>query len=88
MIDAALFYALKTWKVDHFSGIILLMLISATIAEKHMGSKLLFRDLKFTMEEGVRVGLIGRNGICKSTLFGLLSGEDTDYLAKAIYFVL
>lgn len=56
------------------------MLISAAITEKHMGSKLLFRDLSFSVPEGAKIGLIGRNGIGKSTLFGLLSGEDTDYV--------
>ena len=55
------------------------MLINATITEKHMGSKLLFRDLQFLIEENVKVGLIGRNGIGKSTLFGILSGDDTDF---------
>lgn len=55
------------------------MLITATIAEKHMGAKLLFRDLKFSIAERSKTGLIGRNGIGKSTLFGLLTGEDTDY---------
>ncbi len=55
------------------------MLLSATINEKHMGAKLLFRNLKFVLQDGERVGLIGRNGIGKSTLFGILTGEDTDY---------
>lgn len=55
------------------------MLISANITEKAMGTKLLFRELSFLVREGDRIGLIGRNGIGKSTLFGLLSGEDTEF---------
>jgi ATPase subunit of ABC transporter with duplicated ATPase domains len=56
------------------------MLVNAAITEKHMGSKLLFKDLNFTLQERARVGLIGRNGIGKSTLFGMLTGEDTEYV--------
>ena len=55
------------------------MLVNAVIAEKHMGAKLLFRDLKFSIAEQAKVGLIGRNGIGKSTLFGILTGQDADY---------
>jgi ATP-binding cassette subfamily F protein 3 len=56
------------------------MLLNAVIAEKHMGSKLLFRDLTFSLHENNKVGLIGRNGVGKSTLFGMLTGEDTDFM--------
>jgi ATP-binding cassette subfamily F protein 3 len=55
------------------------VLIHASITEKQIGSKLLFRDLSFKLEENARVGLIGRNGIGKSTLFGMLTGEDTEF---------
>lgn len=58
------------------------MLINANIVEKQMGAKLLFRDLQFKLQEGARVGLIGRNGIGKSTLFGILTGEDMDFIGK------
>ena len=58
------------------------MLINASITEKYMGSKLLFRDLNFLVNENTKIGLIGRNGIGKSTLFGILTGEDTDFLGN------
>jgi ATPase subunit of ABC transporter with duplicated ATPase domains len=58
------------------------MLLTASIAEKYMGSKLLFRDLVFSVQEDTKVGLIGRNGVGKSTLFGMLTGEDTDFLGS------
>lgn len=37
----------------------------------------LFKDLSFTLGEGVIVGLVGPNGAGKSTLFKLLTGEYT-----------
>jgi len=58
------------------------MLLNALITEKYMGSKLLFKDLSFLLQENTKVGLIGRNGIGKSTLFGILSGEDHDFLGN------
>jgi ATP-binding cassette, subfamily F, member 3 len=58
------------------------MLIKADIIEKHMGTKLLFKGLSFTLQENAKVGLIGRNGIGKSTLFGILTGDDTDYAGE------
>ncbi|CAN5152038.1 ABC-F family ATP-binding cassette domain-containing protein [soil metagenome] len=56
------------------------MLLSATITEKYMGSKLLLKDASFMMQENHKIALIGRNGAGKSTLFHLLTGDDTDFL--------
>lgn len=49
------------------------------IEEKSFGDKRLFRDIKFSLQDGEKVGLIGRNGEGKTTLFRILAGEDTDY---------
>lgn len=54
------------------------MLLSVDIAEKSFGDKVLYKDLKFEIQEGEKVGLIGRNGTGKSTLFNLITSEDTD----------
>lgn len=54
------------------------MIITATIHEKSFGDKVLFKDTSFFVDDGEKVGLIGRNGEGKTTLFRLLSGEDTD----------
>jgi ATPase subunit of ABC transporter with duplicated ATPase domains len=54
------------------------VIISVDIAEKSFGDKLLYKDLKFEIQEGEKVGLIGRNGTGKSTLFNLITGEDKD----------
>lgn len=55
------------------------MILNATIQEKSFGDKSLFNDTSFFVEDGEKVGLIGRNGEGKTTLFRILSGEDTDF---------
>ncbi len=55
------------------------MIFSVDIAIKTMGVKELFRDLQFSVEPKQKVGIIGRNGVGKSTLFGILAGHDNDY---------
>lgn len=55
------------------------MIISASIEEKSFGDKSLFKDASFFAEDGEKVGIIGRNGEGKTTLFRILSGEDKDF---------
>jgi ATP-binding cassette subfamily F protein 3 len=55
------------------------MLISVDISEKSFGDKVLYTDLSFAIEKGEKVGLIGRNGTGKSTLFNMITGGDHDY---------
>jgi ATP-binding cassette subfamily F protein 3 len=55
------------------------MIITATIQEKSFGDKVLFKEASFFVEDGEKVGLIGRNGEGKTTLFRILSGEDKDF---------
>ncbi|MEI6478330.1 MAG: ABC-F family ATP-binding cassette domain-containing protein [bacterium] len=49
------------------------------IEDKTIGRKHLFQELRLTIDERTRVGLIGRNGTGKTTLFNLLSGKDHDF---------
>jgi len=49
------------------------------IEEKTFGNKHLFRDVKFSLQDGEKVGFIGRNGEGKTTLFRILNGDDTDF---------
>lgn len=55
------------------------MLISLDISEKSFGDKVLYTDLQFDVQEGQKIGLIGRNGTGKSTLLHIVTGEDKDY---------
>jgi ATP-binding cassette, subfamily F, member 3 len=55
------------------------MLVSVEVSEKSFGNKVLYHDLNFEIQEGEKVGLIGRNGTGKSTLLHLITGEDTDF---------
>ena len=45
---------------------------------KSVGSKVLFSDISFAVNEGQRVALIARNGVGKSTLMDILTSH-TDY---------
>ncbi|MDB5169424.1 MAG: ATPase component of transporter with duplicated ATPase protein [Candidatus Saccharibacteria bacterium] len=55
------------------------MLISVDISEKSFGDKVLYTDLQLAIEKNEKVGLIGRNGTGKSTLFNMITGTDTDF---------
>ena len=55
------------------------------ISEKSFGDKTLMRDVKFSVDDGEKVGVVGRNGVGKSTLFGILAGTDTDYTGEVIF---
>ncbi len=60
------------------------MLIRAENLTKTIGAKALFKDLSLKLEPGEKVGIIGRNGVGKSTLFGVLSGQDSHFEGEVI----
>jgi ATP-binding cassette, subfamily F, member 3 len=55
------------------------MLINLINIGKTIGAKTLYDGLNLTIQPGEKVGLIGRNGIGKTTLLGIMAGTDPDY---------
>lgn len=55
------------------------MIAHISIREKGFGDKLLYKDLDIRVQKNEKVGLIGRNGTGKSTLFNIVSGLDKDF---------
>jgi ATPase subunit of ABC transporter with duplicated ATPase domains len=60
------------------------MLLHTDIEEKSIGTKHLFSGLKFHVEQGEKVAIIGRNGVGKTTLFRMLTGQDTDFAGSVV----
>lgn len=61
------------------------MIADITVTEKSFGSKVLMSGIKFSIDDGEKVGVVGRNGVGKSTLFGIISGADKDFTGDVIY---
>jgi len=61
------------------------MIADITISEKSFGPKLLMSGIKFSIDDGEKVGVVGRNGVGKSTLFGIMTGEDKDFTGEVIF---
>ena len=61
------------------------MIADIHITEKSFGDKTLMRDVKFSVDDGEKIGVVGRNGVGKSTLFGILVGTDIDYTGEVIF---
>ncbi len=61
------------------------MIADITVTEKSFGPKLLMSGIKFSIDDGEKVGVIGRNGVGKSTLFGILAGTDKDFTGEIIF---
>lgn len=61
------------------------MIADINVTEKSFGNKQLYKDVRFSVDAKEKVGLIGRNGVGKSTLFGILSGADKDYTGDVAF---
>lgn len=51
-------------------------MITATNLRKQFGDQVLFENASFSLGPGERLGLVGRNGTGKSTLFMMITGEE------------
>lgn len=61
------------------------MIANIDIADKSYGDKILYSGLEFKLAAHEKVGLIGRNGTGKTTLFNILTGADTDFAGEVIF---
>lgn len=61
------------------------MIADIHITEKSFGDKTLMKDVKFSVDDDEKVGVVGRNGVGKSTLFGILAGTDNDYTGEVVF---
>lgn len=61
------------------------MIADIVVSEKSFGPKLLMSGIKFSIDDREKIGVIGRNGVGKSTLFGILTGEDKDFTGEVIF---
>jgi ATP-binding cassette, subfamily F, member 3 len=55
------------------------MLINLQNIAKTIGAKPLYDGLDLTIQPGEKLGLIGRNGVGKTTLLGIMAGTDTGF---------
>ncbi|MBC7512545.1 ABC-F family ATP-binding cassette domain-containing protein [Candidatus Saccharibacteria bacterium] len=61
------------------------MIADISVSEKSFGPKVLMSGIKFSIDEKEKVGVIGRNGVGKSTLFGIVAGVDKDFEGDVIF---
>ena len=61
------------------------MIADIHITEKSFGDKVLMTNVKFSVDDGEKIGVVGRNGVGKSTLLGIFSGTDSDYTGEVIF---
>lgn len=61
------------------------MIADINITEKSFGPKSLMKNVRFSIDDGEKVGIVGRNGIGKSTLFAILTARDKDFSGEVIF---
>lgn len=61
------------------------MIADITVTEKSFGPKLLMSGVRLSVDDNQKIGIVGRNGIGKSTLFGILTGVDTDFSGSVVF---
>jgi len=61
------------------------MIADISITEKSFGPKVLMSGVRFSIDDGEKIGVVGRNGVGKSTLFGILAGMDTDFTGEIAF---
>lgn len=54
-----------------------MILISGNNLQKEFGAKKLFENINFEFHDNQKIGLVGNNGVGKTTFFKMLTGEET-----------
>ncbi len=65
-----------------YTEVIVISIIRLENVTKKYGDTLIFRDIYFRISKGERIGLIGRNGAGKSTVFKLILGQEEPTAGK------
>lgn len=60
------------------------MIASIRVTDKSFGPTNLYKNLQLNIQKGEKLALIGRNGVGKTTLFKLLTGDDVDFVGEVI----
>lgn len=84
-LNATVYLSYLVWLKYDLCYNISSMIADIHITEKSFGDKTLMKDVKFSVDDGEKVGVVGRNGVGKSTLFGILAGTDNDYTGEVIF---
>lgn len=85
-LSSTTYYLLTTtYQLYLCYAMLLRMIADITITEKSFGSKILMSKIKFSIGDSEKVGVVGRNGVGKSTLFEILSGNDSDFTGEIIF---
>ncbi len=61
------------------------MIVNIDISDKSYGDKILYTGLEVKLNAHEKVGLIGRNGTGKTTLFNILTGQDKDFSGEVTF---
>lgn len=61
------------------------MIADIHITEKSFGPKSLYKNLRFSIQDGEKIGVVGRNGVGKSTLLNILNGDDHDFTGDVVF---
>ena len=84
-LNATVYLSYLVWLKYDLCYNISSMIADIHITEKSFGDKTLMKDVKFSVDDGEKVGVVGRNGVGKSTLFGILTGMDNDYTGEVVF---
>jgi len=78
-VDSNFFYYLVNFELTPTKTYTYRVLLSVNVTEKSFRGKSLYNDLSLDIQENEKIGLIGRNGTGKTTLFNIINQTDKDF---------